>query len=138
MSYLVRALNSSFLFNSLITKLFFVKPIQKSHASPKDALNDLSSWQPMHQFPVQFLLVKRWLCCRRYKSKKRVANLAEDKMDRHLDVVKLIEQQVILAAIIRTHFTKQERFVASRDYKATVLDPSCSSASDVDDFAERS
>ena len=56
------------------------------------ALREVASLQPMSAIPIYFLAIKGLLCCKHFKNKKRLVKLAHDRLESHLDIVRIIER----------------------------------------------
>ena len=102
-SFLVSTYNSSSLFNLLFTKLFLVRPADQNQVTEvvsKDehimaVLDDVTSLKKVKPIPTYFLIVRKLLCCASQKERSKPIDMAESRLDAHLDIVKLIKRQMM-------------------------------------------
>ena len=117
-----------------------VSEVESKDERIKAVLDDVTSLQKVKPVPTYFLIIRKLLCCASQKKKGKPIDMAESRLDAHLDIVNIIKSQMMQTAVLRTHFTKVERHLARRQYDSRVLDPDCANIckSDSDSESEQS
>ena len=129
-NFLIGSFSQVALINTLIAKLFYKKPQEvnfslddQSEESTLSALRHVSSYTLTEPFPFIMLYLQKYLCCPRFSSRKKLMTKAKSKLTQHLDIVKLIKRSIAFDSIFSVNYTKVERNLARRNYRARVIDP---------------
>ena len=78
----------------------------------------------------------KWSFCKQKRLDKEFSDLAEEKIMKHLDIEAFLRKQITFDILLKTVFTKTERFFIKKNKKFSFYAPSSASSDDENQLPE--